>query len=257
MCGGPGPLTDEDVISKTVRKHIPVLGQIQQMFGGVARGRPLNVMRMVLADAVCGPCNNVWMSQLENDLTDNLGPQFTSTRAVRLDPSQQERTATWAIKTALLIETFTNIAGDGESGAYVPTDNLRWLAAHRSPPPGCSAWLAAIDIGTKFPSWSQAGSVFDSRGKPKEFVATFTFGHLGFQVISGDIDNPRLSGAAKKPLADETPDDVRAVSVNIWPGTGDDAVWPPGVPLTMNNLQAWAAWPSRFLPPPPEDGVAP
>lgn len=162
MCDGPGPLTDEHVISKTVRKQVPAIGKIRQVFAGQI-GRQMNVVHMVLTRAVCETCNGGWMRELEDDLVLNLGPQMSSARYVCLNPLQQERTATWAVKTALLFETYASIKN---IGAYVPTDNLCWLAEHHSPPPGCSVRLATVDIGTGLPFWSRAGTVADSVGNP-------------------------------------------------------------------------------------------
>ena len=57
----------------------------------------------VIVKPVCAKCNGGWMSRLERDVVGFFGASFRGDDAVILDPSRQERLATWATKTALLL----------------------------------------------------------------------------------------------------------------------------------------------------------
>ena len=150
MCDGPGPLTDEHVISKNVRKQLPLLSAVTETFAGIT-SKPRNVLHLVLKKAVCAKCNGGWMSDLEDDVVAAIGFQFANAVTTRIDPSQQERIATWAIKTALLIEMHTSARG---KGTYVPIDNVRWLAEHHTPPPRARVWMAGVNSQMKRLAWT-------------------------------------------------------------------------------------------------------
>jgi hypothetical protein len=247
MCGGPGPLTDEHVISRTVRKQLPLLTPVVQTFAGISQ-RPTNVLHAVVADCLCGPCNNEWMSRLETDFVRIMGSHLANPRIVMLNPSQQERVATWTIKTALMLEIYTMCCG---KGAYVPTDNLRWLAKHESPPPGSRVWLAGVESNMKRAAWSQAGSLSVRSGESVAYLATLSIGCVGFQVFGRDIFDSQSGEVARELPALDPPEQIKKTLVEVWPGTGNDARWPPETLIHVDALPAVAAWPSAMFSPPP------
>jgi hypothetical protein len=249
MCDGPGPLTDEHIISKTVRKQMPLLSSVTSTFAGHTT-KPKNVLHMVLRRAVCETCNGGWMRELENDLVKIMGPQIANPQRTTLDPSQQERIATWAIKTGLLIEVWTGAKG---RGLYVPTDNLRWLAKHHTPPAFAQVWIAGIHSEMKRLAWSQSGFLALATKEKVACVATFTVGSLGFQVFCRDIEDPNNPGAIRPLSPIQPPQAVLDTTLEIWPGNAQDVTWPQNdTILSLNALPAWAKWPTMFLVPHPD-----
>lgn len=239
MCDGPGPLTDEHVISKTVRKQMPLLSNVTRTFAGHT-SKPMNVLHIVLRKAVCSSCNGDWMRELEEDFVAIVGPRIAKPERVLLDPAEQERVSTWAIKTGLLLEVWTSAQG---RGSYVPTDNLRWLAAHHTPPAFAQVWMAGIHSQLRRLAWSQSGFLAIASGEKVACVATFTVGHLGFQVFARDIEYPHKPGAVRRLAALEPPQSIRDATIAIWPAV-EAAVWPPNnTVLDLQALPQWAAWP--------------
>jgi len=247
MCGGPGPLTDEHVISKTVRRQMPLLSGVTRTFAGHT-SRPQNVLHIVLRRAVCPNCNGGWMHQLEDDFVALVGPKIARPEEMVLDPAQQERVATWAIKTALLLEVWTCAQG---RGSYVPVDNLRWLASHQSPPAFAQVWMAGVDSRLKRLAWSQSGFLAIATGERVACLATFTVGHLGFQVFARDIEDPNHPGTARSLAPIDPPQEIRDATVCIWP-TVERALWPPGKTiLGLEALPNWAGWLTVLYASPP------
>jgi len=55
---------------------------------------------------VCRSCNNDWLATLENDVSPIVRPMLWG-EYVAIPPDQQSLIATWAMKTALLIDCVT------------------------------------------------------------------------------------------------------------------------------------------------------
>lgn len=244
-------MTDEHVISKGIRKRMPLRSKVTETFAGKKSG-PRDVLHLVLKKAVCETCNHGWMKELEDDMLATIGNLFAIPVSTTLDPSQQERIATWAIKTALLIEMHTSIRGEG---SYVPVDNLRWLAEHHSPPPRARVWLAAIDSQSRRLAWSQSGALSLENREKVGCLCTFSIGNVGFQVFCMDITWPN-NDRMRRTLAEIKPTPaVEAATTNIWPGPQRNVVWPPmqnkkRMVFSLDALPEWAAWPSAYFPPP-------
>lgn len=247
MCGGRGPLTDEHAISRTVRAQLPLLTKVVETFAGQSKS-PVNVVHAVIDNCVCGPCNNEWMSKLETDFVRIMGSHIANPKITMFDPSEQERVATWAIKTALLLEIYVTALGQG---AYVPTDNLRWLAEHNSPPPGSRVWLAGVESQMKRAAWAQAGGLAIGSGEFVAYLATFSIGCVGFQVFGRNVVDSKTGDFARDLSPLNPPEKLQQALVEFWPGNGDNACWPPSALINVDALPAVAAWPAATVPPPP------
>lgn len=248
MCDGPGPLTDEHIISKTVRKQMPLLSSVSRTFAGHT-SKPMNVLHVVLRKAVCETCNHGWMRDLENDLVRIMGPCIANPERTTLNPLDQERIATWAIKTALLLEIWTAAQG---RGSYVPTDNLRWLATHNTPPAFAQVWMAGIHSDMKRLAWSQSGFLALATEEKVACIATFTVGSLGFQVFARDIEDPNNPGTVRPFARLQPPQAVLDTTLNIWPGNANDVTWPRNdTVLSLDALPSWAKWPTTMFDPYP------
>jgi hypothetical protein len=247
MCGAVGNLTDEHIIAKTVRKQLPPLTGVRRTFQGRTSGQ-WQALHVVLNDSVCKTCNGGWMRDLENDFVALVGPQLRNEGATRLNPDAQERLATWAIKTGLLLQLYS-IAIGGQN-AYAPQDNLTWLKEHVSPPPGSEVWFGRYDAQNTKVHWSRPGCLTGPEGTPVSYINAFTVGYIVFYVFGSDQQivarRPGFNLASIKP-----PPWFSEIVVQTWPGNGDDAVWPHHKTLLFEQIDAFAMWPYARLPPTP------
>lgn len=88
----------------------------------------------VLVRAVCEPCNNKWMSDLENEAKPVLVPLLDG-RDLRLKSEEADVLRRWAFKTVTMIE-YT--AGDRRA---VTKEQRRYFFEHRDVPPGVRMWI--------------------------------------------------------------------------------------------------------------------
>ena len=149
FCGRSERLTSDHVISRAVRKELRLKPGVTRHYGDETRytGDTLSVK----VKPVCAKCNGGWMSRLERDVVTFFGASFRGDEAVILDPDRQERLATWAIKTALLLEEYATSVPSATRRVRIPQDNLRWLAEHSSPPPGAKVWMGALISRERIP----------------------------------------------------------------------------------------------------------
>jgi hypothetical protein len=109
LCGATGvPLTDEDVIPKWALRafdvQAPVTIQIREEGGSSQEIGKRRNLKLVLEGGLSQQCNNVRLSQLENKVRPILAPMAVECRLTSLDANSQSLLATWAVKTAFLVE---------------------------------------------------------------------------------------------------------------------------------------------------------
>jgi hypothetical protein len=230
FCDGAGPLTDEHIISRTVREQFPLSTGVRRVFGDHT-SREYPQLIVVLKDAVCDTCNNRWMSQLETSFVHLLGRQLTDrSAAVILDLAQQELVATWAAKVALLLCAYIDAT---RNEMYIPIADLRWLAEHSSPPALTRVWLGALETKNKLMHFAEGIPM--GRNPPGKFgfaaIVTFSIGSLLFQVSVRDPELSEEERAARPPgplIPLDPPPYFQQGLVRIWPWQGHRSVrWPP------------------------------
>ena len=246
-CGTDTALTDEHVISRTVRKQIPLLGKVRETVGRDVRPE-VDVLNMVVADCVCHPCNDVWMGDLEDDFVARLGECLTQPLYITLNPSDQERIAMWVIKTAIMIEVYMECCQDVAS-AHIPFDNLRWMATNVSPPPNSKAWMFSFDSGQKRLGWSRGGTIGDHRGNPIGALMTFTVANLGFQALVFDSTDPVTREVAEPPASLEPPPPFSFPLVPLWPASETEVRFPGAAKVDDSERNLIAGWHTYLMPP--------
>ncbi len=218
----------------------------------MAASKPTNVLQVVLKDAVCLTCNGGWMSLLEKAFVKTLGTQLSTPTPVTIDLSQQERVARWATKVALLLQLYTGT--QESSGHYVPPDNLKWLARHSVPPPGTRVWIGALRNPGRELAHYQGSSLTFEWDVPVAYFVTFTLGYLIFQVFGREILDPK-EGRARRELPTLNPPPMLGGTITeLWPGNGDDSVWPTPKPIESAALPQLENWPSQVIRQPRRPG---
>jgi hypothetical protein len=85
--------------------------------------------------------------------------------------------------------------------------------------------------------------------KPVAYLVTFSLGYLLFQVF-GTLPVDVSGGGTTLPVLDPPAPFDRALT-NIWPGNGQDAVWPTAMAIPAATLNRIAQWPQQLIKQPP------
>jgi hypothetical protein len=177
--------------------------------------------------AVCAPCNNGWMAELEERARDLLTPMLAG-RGRRLHAGGQQTLATWALKTALMLEHTR-----GLQARSFPTQLYHDLYTRREPPASVRVWMASYagDVPAFGQSYGLDVDLAQSpdRGVRDIFGATVGFGPVAFQVFGSSIAG----------LVDEIRIGAPPVVHQIWPGEGS-FTWTPSLGFDDGALIAFS-----------------
>lgn len=201
LCGATGvPLTDEDVIPKWALRAFDVQGpvtiQVREEGGSPREVGKRRTLKLVLEGGLCQQCNNVRLSQLENKVKPIFAPMAVGCQPTRLDANALRLLATWAVKTAFLVELALRQQHSGARSVegYLPSPReMAWLFAKLEPPPRSLAWLGCWDCQRESPfRYGPSGApLVTADGVPVAgHFATFTLGFVAFQVFTVDFGRP-------------------------------------------------------------------
>ena len=135
-----GPFHVEDVFAKWITRVLPTpTAPIERGRGDSPRAtHRSNILEAKLRKAVCRPCNNGWMSQLEDDVRDVLAGAMSPTARtvpVTLNRDDQQTVAFWAVEKALLLELALRQSLFGYTPGHIPAHHLTWLYEQRETRP--------------------------------------------------------------------------------------------------------------------------
>jgi hypothetical protein len=187
----------------------------------------------LITKAVCGKCNNGWMSDLEGEVQPILIPLFED-KPVSLDQSQQHILATWVTKMAFLLESTKG--RNAKNAFYTKAEGLA-LKESRQIPQISSIWIGRLDgvhralTGTDFTRKSDLSAI---RG----IVTTLTNEHFVAQIVSLHLENPPTV-PTQIPLQ-ENPGEWDNTLTIIWPSKHAIVNWPPGASFTNGGPRGYA-----------------
>jgi hypothetical protein len=204
-----------------------------QQRGATLSGDIVSHNSVELTVPVCGSCNNTWMSVLENDtrpLLIAMADAGTGSKPpMCLTQSQQTRLATWAIKTAYLIDAYEQPA--------IPRGFLHEFALHRIPNQWTAIWVAGYTPDVAARSEKRAMDFLTPAGptnnSPNGFVVTFTTFNVLFQVV-GHFNGGRSQ-------IDDNRRQYDQALFRIWPSPGTDLPWPPAFGFSRVSWDGLAA----------------
>lgn len=193
-----------------------------QTRGAILTGDIIVDNRIEVTVPVCGDCNNKWMSVLEGDakqLLLSIADAATGSRpTLKVSAAEQARLATWAVKTAYLIDAY--------QAPVVPRGFLHEFALQRVPNAWTVVWIGGYtpDVALRadkraldFPT--TAGE--PTNNSPNAFAITFTILNVLFQVV-GHFNGGTWS------LRDNRRQYSGAL-FQIWPNAVPDLSWPPSL----------------------------
>ncbi len=223
FCGG-GPVSVEDVwpkwIKRLLKDRLTDTSFVVEQGDGKKRETPeldATVKR------VCERCNNEWMSLLEEQAKPILTPMIMGEIPVRLTPASQLILATWAVKTALMLDCLNT-----ERQRVYPASVYSSFFQDRHPAPQTAVWVGAYwDPRPRFyastqpiemaqpPEYTREGIVIGGRAYKKGVLSTFAANAAVFQIANMLDQTVAIRDVPDPPGA-----------IHIWPQTGVTFDWP-------------------------------
>lgn len=164
------------------------------------------------------------MSRLEQQTAPHLSAAILG-QTVEWHDAQRTTVATWAAKTALMIDrTWPD--------HYVPLGLFHHVHDHLAPPPGSSVALTSLVYppGRDFlePALVHRRRLHIESPFASGYVSRFTFsvGYVIFQVVLPDPDLP--DGIELRRTLTMNGSEVKDFLRQLWPLTSDAFAWPPG-----------------------------
>ena len=237
FCQRAGKITKEHVFAKWLGPIISAGQPVKAIRHDIALdGKPKAQWESTSLDTqvrmACGPCNSGWMNALETKMQAIIPPMILGRRQ-SLDIESQAAIATWAIKTAMVIEFlrprdpsyFTPAERHALMDEVVPAGGL-----------GAHVWLGCYS-GTNDGLRSSATRLMRTPGVAEGYELMFALRAFTLQVFV----ERRSAGRGTYIRAGQWAQSL----VEIWP-TGGPVDWPP--PVSIDEDSAAALF-DRFLAP--------
>jgi hypothetical protein len=176
---------------------------------------------------VCEPCNNEWMSVIENDAKRVVLPMLLG-QSLFLDEGAQRMLARWiALKVMVVDQSRPDdaVIGSEERKAFMEQGTVPERLYIELARCGVSPWNVAMARQTAnlFPMEMQPSDLAAAAGRKNIQTTTFGIGQLVIHCIARAADAVNLAEMVvfSKPL------------IKLWPLTGSAIIWPP------KPLAAW------------------
>jgi hypothetical protein len=185
---------------------------------------------------VCEPCNNGWMSGLENEVGKPiLSPLILGAEYASLTAYDQIGISSWACKLAMAFEF---VSERGRDVFFTASERREFK--DELLPPNIVVWLAQYvgDGAAHFRSVNRDIENFEDGRKYRLLATTLSVGRLAFQLVAirndaGELVRPiALNGLRPHPI-------WRDATVRIWPASKKPVRFPPVV--TLNELRTLGA----------------
>lgn len=187
---------------------------------------------------ICKPCNEGWMSSLEQSVEPFLGPMIQRRAPIRFELEQATALTAWAYKTILV---FDLIAETRRRHFAAPVrDSFRQTGR---PPLSLFAWFAAYR-GVHFGRATNGAGPFNLRQNGIErdgraSLITMSIGHVAFQLLvfqPEDLGRSLAGGRFSTPSLEDA-------LIQLWPITTTGSffaaglAWPPARDLDDTGLK--------------------
>jgi hypothetical protein len=180
-------------------------------------------VNVTLRGRVCRECNNGFLSRLEAAAKPLLRPMMLAElpTPITLDADGQRTLATWAVKTALLLElAWRQHYPDARPvlGYEASDTEFAWLWRKNEPPPGAFVWIGCWDCWRTTPITYEpsTAAIPAQTGSPVPgALTTFSLGYVAFQVFSIDFLAAEQHGAGL--WNTHVPEALSDALARIWP----------------------------------------
>jgi hypothetical protein len=239
---GGTPLTDEHMYANWLRNYIPkTMKNYTTMSAEIYPDRSVPTHRLIGGDphgrrlrVVCGPCNNGWMSRLQNAAKPYLIPLITG-QSTALDAKEQAIVAAWIAMTVMVAEH-----NDPTKVGISAAERLQFKNAQTAPP-HWKIWIGDYQRGNWKGRWVHhvleiaEKHVIKASGRttplPNTQTATMVLGRLYIHVASSATDvfeKWRITADGARKL------------VQLWPLKRNIIGWPPAAALTDRDADTIA-----------------
>ena len=231
FCDGIGPFSLEHAFPLWMRQIFPKDGRFEVQRGTDAEQRSWKSGSHFgfTSRAVCRSCNNGWMSALENSVKPMLWPMFFPGRRTELRKEEKTLLATWAVKTAMVLEFA------GPRRRLFEDTHRRHVCNTQTPPPTVHVFIA-LHLGEFVTRHISHELIVPVPGEPpmRGQVVTLTVGLVAFQILRLRSVGHKFARLITKGQWDEA-------TSELWPRDLDELViWPPAVMLDDNALMLFA-----------------
>lgn len=239
FCGGSG-LTREHVIPRWLSNVLPeqaryrgqdqatVLLRPEHTVDGPHHREMVETFNAMTVKAVCGPCNNGFMNDLEAEARPLLSAMIRGSLALPLAAEATTVIAAWAVKTSLMAQL------TGSEPAVFPQVYREFYDTGR-PTSECMVWAAAVDDEDWALRAECRGMLYALDGQSANLddppnILSVTIG-LGALLLHTIID-PVLANSTWNLLTYT----FHGALVPLWPDP-HPTTWPPRV---LDPVEAWA-----------------
>jgi hypothetical protein len=179
-------------------------------------------------NTVCHPCNNGWMSRLEEKNIPALGDMLEN-RPTSIDAGRQRLLAEWAVKTAMVMDSMKDRRGDAK---FYTREECLAMRLTRAIPEGTRIWIGALNewhIG----AFNTDFALFAGIGGPRigtGIASTIVVGHFVVQVVTihvfSHVNAPGIHDVPPKPGGWDN------LLIQLLPKIYKNITWPPKVIFT-------------------------
>lgn len=231
FCGASGPLTDEHIYGKWLRKLGYTGEGVREIVPGggskpvIQRGGPFSKTLKI----VCRPCNNEWMKGMEENAKPLLTAMFNARgTSVRLDEAAQLTLARWAFKTAAVNSRI-------DYSDPFPLAHRREFHQADHPPRKVQVRIGAASV----PVHAMGKQLAESRFEPRNVTVTaagraadFPFYRATFRLITVVFD---IFGYVTDDyeVAVDPDDNLKRAFLPLWPAEHSTIWWPPVANVDM------------------------
>jgi hypothetical protein len=244
FCGAQ-KATREDVFEREINKILGISAPVAMTKGQQAIPvRPEGTTLDVVVRATCKDCNNIWLNGIWGRFRDLMKPAMRNESPVALSIQGQMDVSMWAVKTALLLEMATRAI---RGNSWLPVNHFGYLRREEHPPPGTEVRLFRVDAENKVAAWHQAGVLGQDKDRPVAYIATFTIGYLGLQVLGRKFVENSAGDIIFDSSPIEPPNSFRDILQQILPVTSSRIIWPPRLAVRVEELPLIASWASEYM----------
>ena len=212
---GRTPTTNEHIFPRWLERYLPADRRQQREVARYGKGG-FDISHPVIGldfrvNRVCAPCNNGWLSALEEESIPVLHTLIKGLELRLLNPREQRQIALWAVKTAMLT--------DLTQADPVLGFNLRSrLRTHRAVPAGTRVWLGACGKLNPIVTSLTVRTELRPEGGGEAIVGFYSpmkIGHLCLYVYFPMVD-----------VVVQVPNPYPGGLVRIWRRRHGDVPWP-------------------------------
>jgi hypothetical protein len=177
------------------------------------------------AKFVCAPCNNGWMSQIENAMKP-VASEIALGSPVSLNAAAQKIIAIWAVKSAMVYEALRPNA----DWFYTPAERSSFRL-QRIFPDRTYVWIAPVVSPAGFFCFANdmSETLERSPSDTQGYVTTIGFGALALQILGVRLGPNVHHGVSLTLNVEPAPWD--ATTIPVYPSRGDPVTWPTPMAL--------------------------